>query len=79
MKNFNFVTDGSRVYRFGNNDWYAVMEDDNKVMLVDTDCKIAGEELETPWSDNNWESENGRMVRLFLTMLMTLLIHISMA
>ena len=59
MQKFNFVTDGSKVYRLGGNDWYVVEQDEDKVMLVDTDCKIADEKLKTPWSDNNWESENG--------------------
>ena len=59
MKNFNFVTDGSKVYRFGNNDWYAVEQDDDKVMLVDTDCKVGDIELEMPWSDGNWKTEDG--------------------
>ena len=59
QSNFNFVTDGSKVYRLGDNDWYAVMEDEDKVMLVDTDCKIGDEELRTPWSDGNCCSEDG--------------------
>ena len=59
MKNFNFVTDGSKVYRFGNNDWYAVEQDDDKVMLVDTDCKVGDIELEMPWSDGYWINESG--------------------
>ena len=28
MQEFNFVTDGSKVYRLAGNDWYAVEEDD---------------------------------------------------
>ena len=32
MNNFNFVTDGGKVYRFGNNDWYAVEQDEDKVI-----------------------------------------------
>ena len=59
MQKFNFVTDGSVVYRLGGNDWYAVMEDDDKIMLVDTDCKIGDEELKTPWSDGDWLNEDG--------------------
>ena len=53
MKNFNFVTDGSRVYRFGNNDWYAVMQDNEKVMLVDTDCHVNDDDFVKAWSDSN--------------------------
>ena len=52
-----FVTDGSKTYRLAGNDWYAVMEDDDKVMLVDTDCKIADEKLGAPWSDGDWENK----------------------
>ena len=54
-----FVTDGSVKYHLAGNDWYAVTEDDDKVMLVDTDCKIADEELKTPWSNGDWKSEDG--------------------
>ena len=60
-----FVTDGSKVYRLGGNDWYAVMEDNDKIMLVDTDCKIADKKLEAPWSNGcfcNKEGENGRYI-----------------
>ena len=60
MQKFNFVTDGSVVYRLGGNDWYAVEQDDGKVMLVDTDCKIGDEELKTPWSDGDYRSEKGK-------------------
>ena len=58
--NVKFVTDGSVVYRLGGNDWYAVTQDEDKVMLIDTDCKIDGEELKTPWSDYNYRSEDGK-------------------
>ena len=54
-----FVTDGSKVYRLGGNDWYAVEQDDDKVMLVDTDCKAGDIELRTPWSDEDYRSEEG--------------------
>ena len=54
-----FVTDGSVVYHLGGNDWYAVEQDEDKVMLVDTDCKIGDEELRTPWSSGDWKSESG--------------------
>ena len=37
MQKFNFVTDGSVVYRLGGNEWYAVVENNYKVLLVDTD------------------------------------------
>ena len=59
QSNLEFVTDGSVVYRLGGNEWYAVMEDDDKIMLVDTDCKIGDEELKTPWSDGDWLNEDG--------------------
>ena len=50
MNNVNFVTGTKKVYRLCGNDWYAVEQDDEKVMLVDTDCKVASEELRTTWS-----------------------------
>ena len=59
QSNLEFVTDGSVKYHLAGNDWYAVEQDDDKVMLVDTDCKIANEELKTPWSDGDWKSEDG--------------------
>ena len=59
MQKFNFVTDGSVVYYLAGNDWYAVMEDEDKVILVDTDCKISDKALRTPWSDGYWMSEDG--------------------
>lgn len=59
QNNVNFVTDGSKVYRLAGNEWYVVEQDDDKVMLVDTDCKIGGEKLETPWSSGDWKSESG--------------------
>ena len=65
QSNFNFVTDSSKVYRLGGNDWYAVNEDNDKIMLVDTDCKIGDEELKTPWSDGDYcgeEGENGQAI-----------------
>ena len=58
--NVNFVTGGSVVYRLGGNDWYAVMQDDEKGMLIDTDCKIGDEELKSPWSDGDYRSEEGK-------------------
>ena len=60
-----FVTDGSKVYHLTGNDWYAVTQDDDKVMLVDTDCKIANEELRSPWSNGDYrgeEGENGQVI-----------------
>ena len=56
-----FVTDGSKTYHLAGNDWYAVMQDDDKVMLVDTDCNIGGEELYTPWDDVD-DGENGQCI-----------------
>ena len=60
QNNVKFVTDGSKVYHLGDNDWYAVMEDNDRVMLVDTDCKVGDEELRTPWSNNDCKSADGR-------------------
>ena len=57
--NVKFVTGGSVVYRLGGNEWYAVEQDDDKVMLVDTDCKAGDIELRTPWSDEDYRSEEG--------------------
>lgn len=57
-----FVTDGSVKYHLAGNDWYAVMEDDDKVMLVDTDGEINGIELWLPWSDGNFHSEDGQNI-----------------
>ena len=71
QSNFNFVTDSSKVYRLGGNDWYAVTQDNDKVMLVDTDCEVGGEELYTPWSDGNYrskESENGQCILDYVNM-----------
>ena len=59
MQKFNFVTDGSKVYRLGGNDWYAVTENNYKVLLVDTDCKVGDEVLKTPWSNGNCRGEDG--------------------
>ena len=53
------VKEDVKVYRLSGNDWYVVMEDDEKIMLVDTDCKIGDEELKTPWSDGYCRSEEG--------------------
>ena len=65
QSNFNFVTDGSKVYHLGGNGWYAVEQDEDKVMLVDTDCEVGDEELWTPWSDGDWDGEynqNGQCI-----------------
>lgn len=64
QSNLEFVTDGvleegSVKYRLAGNEWYAVEQDDDKVMLVDTDCKMADEELETRWSDGDCRSKEG--------------------
>ena len=53
------VKEDVKVYHLAGNDWYAVLEDDDKIMLVDTDCKIGDEELKTPWSDGDWLNEDG--------------------
>ena len=55
----------SKIYCFGGNYWYVVEEDDEKLVLVDTDCKIGDEELKTPWSDQKndlSEQENGQCI-----------------
>ena len=65
MQKFNFVTDGSVVYQLGGNEWYVVEQDDDKVMLADTDCKIGDRILISPWSDGDYrsgEGENGQCV-----------------
>ena len=54
-----FITDGSKTYHLAGNDWYVVTQDDEKIMLVDTDCEIDGEELKTPWSYGDWKSKEG--------------------
>ena len=60
QSNLEFVTDGSVKYRLGGNDWYAVAQDDDKVMLVDTDCKVAGEDLKTRWSNGDCRNKDGK-------------------
>ena len=65
MQKFNFSTVGIAIYSLGGNDWYAVEQDDKKVLLVDTDCKIGDKELRTPWSEaneNSPEVENGQCI-----------------
>ena len=65
MQNFNFSTVGIAIYSLGGNDWYAIEQDDKKVLLVDTDCKIGDKELRTPWSEaneNSPEVENGQCI-----------------
>ena len=65
MQKFNFVTDGSVVYRLGGNEWYAVVENNYKVLLVDTDCKVGDVELRSPWSSeygDSPEAENGQAI-----------------
>lgn len=56
---FEFKTDGSVKYRLADNEWYAVTQDNDKVMLIDTDCKVGDEVLKTPWSNGNCRSEEG--------------------
>ena len=60
QNNLEFVTDGSVVYRLGGNEWYAVEQDEDKVMLVDTDCKVAGEDLKTRWSNGDCRNKDGK-------------------
>ena len=59
QNNVKFVTSGNRVYHLAGNDWYAVEEDNDKVMLVDTDCKIGDEKLSSLWSNGDCKSEEG--------------------
>ena len=66
--NVKFVTSGSVVYRIGGNDWYAVSQDDETVLLVDTDAALPRTDgtlvgLESEWSDGKWntiDGENGQ-------------------
>lgn len=59
QNNVKFVTDGSVVYHLAGNEWYAVTQDEDKVMLVDTDCKISTKKLWTWWSDGDYCSKEG--------------------
>ena len=54
-----FMFDENKVYHLADNDWYAVMQDNYRVMLVDTDSKIGTEMLRTPWSDEPEYDEKG--------------------
>ena len=62
----NFITGTSEIYHLAGNDWYAVEQDDEKVMLVDTDCKVSGEELRTPWTYAKYaydkDADNGQCI-----------------
>ena len=49
----------NKTYRLAGNDWYLVAEDEEKIMLVDTDCKIGSKALITPWSDGYCRSKDG--------------------
>ena len=55
---FEFKTDGSE-YELADNKWYAVTQDNEIVMLVDTDCKVSDEILRIHWSDGDYRSKNG--------------------
>lgn len=59
MDNFNFAIGTEQVYSLAGNDWFAVEQDDEKVMLVDTDCKKNGTFFETEWSYNECNSADG--------------------
>ena len=59
MNNFNFVTDGSREYSLAENNWFAVEQDDEKVMLVDTDCRKGKKFFEVKWSYNECDAPDG--------------------
>lgn len=62
MSNFNFVTGAEQVYSLAGNDWFAVSQDNEKVMLVDTDCQNEEKLLlfETEWSYNECDSADGQ-------------------
>ena len=66
MNNVNFVTGTKKVYRLAGNDWYAVEQDDSKVMLVDTDGCISDEVLRIPWTyaeyANDEDADNGQCI-----------------
>lgn len=63
-----FMFDENKVYHLAGNDWYAVMQDNYRVMLVDTDSKIGTEILRTPWSDEpkyDEKNESGQCILNF--------------
>ncbi len=63
-----FMLDENKVYHLAGNDWYAVMQDNYRVMLVDTDGKIGTEILRTPWSDEpkyDEKNESGQCILNF--------------
>ena len=68
MNNFNFVTGTTKVYHLAGNDWFAVSQDDETVLLVDTDAALPRADgtlvgLESEWSDGKWNTiggENGQ-------------------
>ena len=64
MKNFNFVTGTTKIYRLAGNDWFAVSQNDETVLLVDTDAALPRANgtlvgLESEWSDGGWRSVDG--------------------
>ena len=64
MNNFNFVTGTTKVYHLAGNDWFAVSQNDETVLLVDTDCALPKGDgtlvgLESRWSDGDWNSVDG--------------------
>ena len=68
MNNFNFVTGTTKIYRLAGNDWFAVSQDDETVLLVDTDAALPRADgtlvgLESEWSDGackSIDSEDGQ-------------------
>ena len=68
MNNFKFVTGTTKVYHLAGNDWFAVSQDDETVLLVDTDAALPRADgtlvgLESEWSDGKWntiDGENGQ-------------------
>ena len=64
MNNFKFVTGTTKIYRLAGNDWFAVSQDDETVLLVDTDAALSRTDgtlvgLESRWSDGDWNSIDG--------------------
>ena len=64
MNNFNFVTGTTKVYHLAGNDWFAVSQNDETVLLVDTDAALPRANgilvgLECKWSDGALKSIDG--------------------
>ena len=64
MNNLEFVTGTIKIYHLAGNDWFAVSQNDETVLLVDTDCALPRSDgtlvgLESRWSDGDLESVDG--------------------